>query len=103
MRAWSFINQRHGRDVTSPSDEHLRPDNRQIMRIAQDLAGYSLGQADLLRRAMGKKKVSEMQKHRGIFVQGAGERGVDEKVADELFDQMDHFAEYFFNKSQSTA
>ena len=75
----------------------------QIMRIAQDLAGYSLGQADLLRRAMGKKKVSEMQKHRGIFVEGAAERGVDSKVADELFDQMVLFAEYCFNKSHSTA
>lgn len=73
------------------------------MRIAQDLAGYSLGQADLLRRAMGKKKVSEMQKHRGIFVKGAAERGVDERVSDELFDQMVLFAEYCFNKSHSTA
>ena len=75
----------------------------QIMRIAQDLAGYSLGEADLLRRAMGKKKVSEMQKHRGIFVEGASQRGVDAKVADELFDQMVLFAEYCFNKSHSTA
>ena len=73
------------------------------MRIAQDLAGYSLGEADLLRRAMGKKKVSEMQKHRSIFVKGATERGVDTKVADELFDQMVLFAEYCFNKSHSTA
>lgn len=73
------------------------------MRIAQDLAGYSLGQADLLRRAMGKKKVSEMQKHRGIFVKGASERGVAESISDELFDQMVLFAEYCFNKSHSTA
>ncbi|MGB1622881.1 MAG: OB-fold nucleic acid binding domain-containing protein, partial [Synechococcus sp.] len=75
----------------------------QIMRIAQDLAGYSLGEADLLRRAMGKKKVSEMQKHRSLFVDGASSRGVAEKVADELFDQMVLFAEYCFNKSHSTA
>ena len=67
------------------------------------MAGYSLGEADLLRRAMGKKKVSEMQKHRGIFVKGASDRGVDKKVADELFDQMVLFAEYCFNKSHSTA
>ena len=71
----------------------------QIMKIAQDLAGYSLGQADLLRRAMGKKKVSEMQKHRGIFVKGAADHGVDQNIADELFDQMVLFAEYCFNKS----
>lgn len=64
------------------------------MKIAQDMAGYSLGQADLLRRAMGKKKVSEMQKHQEIFVSGAKERGVDKKIATELFDQMIKFAEY---------
>ncbi|MCY4083777.1 MAG: DNA polymerase III subunit alpha, partial [Cyanobacteria bacterium MAG COS1_bin_9] len=108
-----FINRKHGREAIDFSHAILEPIlsetygimvyQEQIMRIAQDLAGYSLGQADLLRRAMGKKKVSEMQKHRGIFVQGAGERGVDEKVADELFDQMVLFAEYCFNKSHSTA
>lgn len=64
------------------------------MKIAQDMAGYSLGQADLLRRAMGKKKVSEMQKHQEIFVSGAKERGVNPKVATELFEQMIKFAEY---------
>ena len=73
------------------------------MRIAQDLAGYSLGEADLLRRAMGKKKKSEMEKHQGIFVQGATERGVDPKIAEGLFEQMVLFAEYCFNKSHSTA
>ncbi|MEC7393192.1 MAG: DNA polymerase III subunit alpha, partial [Cyanobacteriota bacterium] len=108
-----FINRKHGREAIDFAHAILEPIlsetygimvyQEQIMRIAQDLAGYSLGQADLLRRAMGKKKVSEMQKHRGIFVQGAGERGVDEKVADELFDQMVLFAEYCFNKSHSTA
>ncbi|MFZ9946933.1 MAG: OB-fold nucleic acid binding domain-containing protein, partial [Vulcanococcus sp.] len=75
----------------------------QIMRIAQDLAGYSLGEADLLRRAMGKKKKSEMEKHQGLFVQGATERGVDPKIAEALFEQMVLFAEYCFNKSHSTA
>jgi DNA polymerase-3 subunit alpha len=73
------------------------------MRIAQDMAGYTLGQADLLRRAMGKKKVSEMEKHREQFVRGAVERGVAKEVATELFDQMVAFAEYCFNKSHSTA
>ncbi len=75
----------------------------QIMKIAQDLAGYSLGEADLLRRAMGKKKVSEMIKHRNIFIQGACKKGVEEKIANDLFDQMVLFAEYCFNKSHSTA
>jgi len=108
-----FINRKHGREAIDFAHAILEPIlsetygimvyQEQIMRIAQDLAGYSLGQADLLRRAMGKKKVSEMQKHRGIFVNGAGEKGVDPKVADELFDQMVLFAEYCFNKSHSTA
>ena len=75
----------------------------QIMKIAQDLAGYSLGEADLLRRAMGKKKVSEMVKHRNIFVEGSIKNGVEKKVANDLFDQMVLFAEYCFNKSHSTA
>ena len=108
-----FINRKHGREAIDFAHKILEPIlsetygimvyQEQIMRIAQDLAGYSLGQADLLRRAMGKKKVAEMQKHRGIFVKGAAERGVDEKVSDELFDQMVLFAEYCFNKSHSTA
>ncbi|KZR87451.1 DNA polymerase III subunit alpha [Synechococcus sp. MIT S9508] len=108
-----FINRKHGREAIDFAHSTLEPIlsetygimvyQEQIMRIAQDLAGYSLGEADLLRRAMGKKKVSEMQKHRGIFVKGATERGVDTKVADELFDQMVLFAEYCFNKSHSTA
>ena len=75
----------------------------QIMKIAQDLAGYSLGDADLLRRAMGKKKVSEMVKHRNIFIEGSVMKGVEEKIANDLFDQMVLFAEYCFNKSHSTA
>lgn len=108
-----FINRKHGREAIEFADRKLEPIlqetygimvyQEQIMRIAQDLAGYSLGEADLLRRAMGKKKVAEMQKHRGIFVEGASQRGVDGKVADELFDQMVLFAEYCFNKSHSTA
>ncbi len=75
----------------------------QIMKIAQDLAGYSLGDADLLRRAMGKKKVSEMVKHRNLFIEGSFRNGVDKKIANDLFDQMVLFAEYCFNKSHSTA
>ena len=66
----------------------------QIMKMAQDLAGYSLGQADLLRRAMGKKKVSEMQKHREAFIDGSAKNGVPKPVAEHLFEQMIQFAEY---------
>ncbi|HAX88263.1 MAG TPA: DNA polymerase III subunit alpha [Cyanobacteria bacterium UBA11370] len=66
----------------------------QIMKMAQDLAGYSLGQADLLRRAMGKKKASEMQKHRETFIDGAAKNGVPQKIAEHLFKQMMDFAEY---------
>ena len=108
-----FINRKHGREVIDFAHAALEPIlketygimvyQEQIMKIAQDLAGYSLGEADLLRRAMGKKKVSEMQKHRSIFVEGASRSGVDSRVADELFDQMVLFAEYCFNKSHSTA
>ena len=75
----------------------------QVMQIAQVLAGYSLGGADLLRRAMGKKKVSEMDKQRAIFEKGAAERGVDPKVATYIFDLMEKFAGYGFNKSHSAA
>lgn len=66
----------------------------QIMKMAQDLAGYSLGEADLLRRAMGKKKASEMQKHREVFIDGAVKNGVKQEIAENLFEQMVKFAEY---------
>ncbi|MFN5193518.1 MAG: DNA polymerase III subunit alpha [Cyanobacteriota bacterium] len=108
-----FINRKHGREPIDVAHEKLQPIlqetygimvyQEQIMKIAQDLAGYSLGEADLLRRAMGKKKKSEMEKHQGIFVKGASERGVDPRVAEGLFEQMVLFAEYCFNKSHSTA
>ncbi|WP_287130894.1 DNA polymerase III subunit alpha [Candidatus Cyanaurora vandensis] len=75
----------------------------QIMRIAQDLGGYSLGQADLLRRAMGKKKKEEMEKHRSQFIDGACKNGIRSEIADDLFEQMVVFAEYCFNKSHSIA
>ena len=75
----------------------------QVMRIAQTIGGYSLGGADLLRRAMGKKKPEEMAKHRGIFVEGAAKDGVPANVATELFDLMEKFAGYGFNKSHSAA
>ncbi|MEJ1354305.1 MAG: DNA polymerase III subunit alpha [Candidatus Sedimenticola sp. (ex Thyasira tokunagai)] len=75
----------------------------QVMQIAQVLAGYSLGGADLLRRAMGKKKVEEMQKQGELFRKGAVERGVDEDTATYIFDLMEKFAGYGFNKSHSAA
>lgn len=73
------------------------------MQIAQVLAGYTLGGADLLRRAMGKKKPEEMAKQRSIFVEGATVRGVEEKTATYIFDLMEKFAGYGFNKSHSAA
>ena len=75
----------------------------QVMLVAQILAGYSLGGADLLRRAMGKKKPEEMAKQRTIFLEGAAKRGVDTAIAERLFDLMEKFAEYGFNKSHSAA
>ncbi|MHB1144150.1 MAG: DNA polymerase III subunit alpha [Thiobacillus sp.] len=75
----------------------------QVMLVAQILAGYSLGAADMLRRAMGKKKPEEMAQQRTIFLEGAARRGADTKVAERLFDLMEKFAEYGFNKSHSAA
>jgi len=99
-----FIDRKHQRkkvEYATPLLEPILKDTygtilyqEQIMRIAQDLAGYTLGQADLLRRAMGKKKVSEMEKHREQFIDGAAKRGVPSQVSQELFDQMVAFAEY---------
>ena len=75
----------------------------QVMQIAQIIAGYSLGGADLLRRAMGKKKAEEMAQQRSIFVEGALKKGHTEKLATQLFDLMEKFAEYGFNKSHTAA
>jgi DNA polymerase-3 subunit alpha len=75
----------------------------QVMQIAQVLAGYSLGGADLLRRAMGKKKPEEMAQQRAVFLKGATERGVEEARANHIFDQMETFAGYGFNKSHAAA
>lgn len=73
----------------------------QVMKIAQDLGGYTLGAADLLRRAMGKKIKEEMDAQSALFVKGATERGIDADVAQQIFDQMAKFAGYGFNKSHS--
>lgn len=108
-----FINRKHGREEIKYEHLLLEPIlketyavlvyQEQIMKIAQDLAGYSLGQADLLRRAMGKKKAEEMQKQRETFIDGATKNGIRRTLAEQLFEQMVKFAEYCFNKSHSTA
>ena len=108
-----FIDIKHGRkSMTFPFDE-LEPVlkdtfgvivyQEQVMNVARIIAGYSLGQADMLRRAMGKKKVSEMDRHREIFRQGAKDNGFDEKKAVDLFELMAKFAAYGFNKSHAVA
>lgn len=75
----------------------------QVMQVAQRLGGYSLGGADLLRRAMGKKKLEEMVKHRATFAEGAAKNGIAEPLANEIFDLMEKFAGYGFNKSHAAA
>ncbi|MEJ2388184.1 MAG: DNA polymerase III subunit alpha, partial [Chromatiaceae bacterium] len=108
-----FINRKHGRAEVAyphPDLEHiLKPTygvilyQEQVMQIAQVLAGYTLGGADLLRRAMGKKKPEEMAKQRAIFQEGAERRGVKSETAAYIFDLMEKFAGYGFNKSHSAA
>jgi DNA polymerase III subunit alpha len=99
-----FINRKHGREAIEYDTKLLEPIlnetygvlvyQEQIMKMAQDLAGYTLGEADLLRRAMGKKKVSEMEKHKEKFIDGSVKNGVSQHIAENLFDQMVKFAEY---------
>ncbi|MCI0507758.1 MAG: DNA polymerase III subunit alpha, partial [Gammaproteobacteria bacterium] len=108
-----FINRKHGRaKVEYPHPDIapiLKPTygvilyQEQVMQIAQVLAGYTLGGADLLRRAMGKKKPEAMAKQREIFTAGAVARGVEQKTATYIFDLMEKFAGYGFNKSHSAA
>ena len=108
-----FVNRKHGRakvDYPHPDLEPiLKPTygvivyQEQVMQIAQVLAGYSLGSADMLRRAMGKKKAEEMAQQRQFFLEGAARRGIDDKTAGPIFDLMEKFAEYGFNKSHSAA
>lgn len=108
-----YINRKHGREPVvypHPDLEPILKDTNgvilyqeQVMQIAQVLAQYSLGAADLLRRAMGKKKPEEMQKQRVMFMEGSGQRGVDPDLAGSIFDLMEKFAGYGFNKSHSAA
>lgn len=114
----NFINRKHGREAVSYPDaqyqhEWLQPIleptygiilyQEQVMQIAQELAGYTLGGADMLRRAMGKKKPEEMAKQRESFESGARDKGVDGTLAMKIFDLVEKFAGYGFNKSHSAA
>ena len=107
-----FIDRKHGAQVAYPHPdlEAILKETygvilyqEQVMQIAQVLAGYTLGGADLLRRAMGKKKPEEMARQRAVFVSGATERGVGAAKANYIFDLMEKFAGYGFNKSHSVA
>ncbi|MGO3698143.1 MULTISPECIES: DNA polymerase III subunit alpha [Halomonas] len=113
-----FINRKHGRAEVSyphPDYQHelLKPVlsptygiilyQEQVMQIAQVMAGYSLGQADMLRRAMGKKKPEEMAKQRSGFMEGCAANGIDKDLAGNIFDLVEKFAGYGFNKSHSAA
>ncbi len=109
----SFIKRKHGEEVvTYPHEwleEILKPTNgimvyqEQIMQTAQIMADYTLGKADMLRRAMGKKKLKEMERHRKIFLEGATAKGVEPDKANEIFDTMEKFASYGFNRSHAAA
>lgn len=114
----NFIDRKHGREEVSYPDinhqhESLKPIleptygiilyQEQVMQIAQTLSGYTLGGADLLRRAMGKKKPEEMAKQRSIFKEGAEKQGVDGDLSMHIFDLVEKFAGYGFNKSHSAA
>jgi len=107
-----YIQVKHGAKVRYPHEmleEILKPTNgvflyqEQVMKSAQVMAGYSLGGADILRRAMGKKKVEEMAEQREVFVKGAAEKNIAESKANEIFDLIDKFSGYGFNKSHSVA
>lgn len=108
-----FIDRKHGRAIVHYPHPDLEPIlkptygvilyQEQVMQIAQVLANYTLGAADMLRRAMGKKKPEEMAEQREIFTKGAIDRGVEEQVATHIFDLMEKFAGYGFNKSHSAA
>ncbi|MDW6093617.1 DNA polymerase III subunit alpha [Vibrio rhizosphaerae] len=114
----NFIDRKHGREPISYPDEKWQHESlkeileptygiilyqEQVMQIAQVLAGYTLGGADMLRRAMGKKKPEEMAKQRAIFEQGAINNGIDGELAMKIFDLVEKFAGYGFNKSHSAA
>ena len=113
-----FINRKHGREpISYPHQDYQYPGlepvlkptygiilyQEQVMQIAQVMAGYTLGGADMLRRAMGKKKPEEMAKQRGGFIEGCANNGIDADLAGNIFDLVEKFAGYGFNKSHSAA
>ena len=108
-----FIERKHGRTSVVYLHPELKPVlsktfgvilyQEQVMQIAQVLANYTLGGADILRKAMGKKATEEMAKQRATFLKGATSRGIDAKIAENIFDLMEKFAGYGFNKSHSAA
>ncbi|KQR90072.1 DNA polymerase III subunit alpha [Burkholderia sp. Leaf177] len=109
----SFCARKHGREIVEYPDPRVESVlketygimvyQEQVMQMAQIIGGYSLGGADLLRRAMGKKKAEEMAEHRELFRQGAAKNGLTAGKADEIFDLMEKFAGYGFNKSHAAA
>ena len=114
----NFIARKHGREKVSYPDAHYQHDSlrpildstygiilyqEQVMQIAQVMAGYTLGEADILRRAMGKKKPEEMAKQRAVFNQGAQQNGIEPSLGMKIFDLVEKFAGYGFNKSHSAA
>ncbi len=108
----AYCQRKHGEKWESPHPKihHILAETNgimvyqeQVMQISQELAGYSLGGADLLRRAMGKKIKAEMEKQRSIFCEGAEKNGVEPQNAGEIFDLMEKFADYGFNKSHAAA
>jgi DNA polymerase III subunit alpha len=111
--AEEYIKRKHGKETFKYLHPHLEPVlkdtygvivyQEQVMQIAQILGGYTMGDADILRRAMGKKDPQEMAAQRERFVEGAQKKNIDDKTATEIFDQMETFARYGFNKSHSAA
>ena len=114
----NFINRKHGKETISYPDIQWQHDilkpvlehtygiilyQEQVMQIAQVFAGYTLGSADMLRRAMGKKNPKEMANQRSIFLNGAKKNGIDQKLSIKIFDLVEKFAGYGFNKSHSAA
>ena len=108
-----FVERKHGRQKITYAHPLLEPIlkdtygtivyQEQIMQIFQSLAGYTLGGADMVRRMMGKKKLEEMAKQKEKFIEGAGKNGMSEKAASDLFEQIEKFASYCFNRSHSAA
>ena len=109
----TYINRKKGVEQTKYGDDHVEKIlkntygvivyQEQVMQLAQEFSGFSLGQADLLRRAMGKKIPEEMEKQRPVFIEGAVKKGKSSRFAEGLFDQIETFAGYGFNKSHSAA